>query len=92
MSPASAATGDADIRASVSEESKGNPRLWETPVLGARMVLNIVPEVTGKRKYSAKSKTASATSELFLPTSLFQSFLLLGVPWEIALIFHQFHH
>lgn len=33
--------------------------------------LNIVPGVTGRRKYSANSKTTSAVSALFLPTSLF---------------------
>lgn len=64
-----------------------NPTLWETLLLGARMVLNIVPGVTCKRKYSANSKTTSAASELFLPTSLFQSLLLLGVSWERALVF-----
>lgn len=56
-----------------------NPTLWETLVLGARIVLNIVPGVTGKRKYAASSKMTSAVSELFLPISLFQSLLLLGV-------------
>lgn len=46
-----------------------NPTLWM--VLGARVVLNIVSGVTGKRKYFANSKMTSAVSELFPPTSLF---------------------